>query len=56
MKSYEYEDRLRKLRLPSLEFRRLRGDMIEVFKITNNFYDTQTTDTFFELCETKNSK
>ena len=26
-----YEDRLRKLKLPSLSYRRLRGDMIEVF-------------------------
>ena len=28
---------------PSLEFRRLRGDMNEVFKNTNNIYDSQTT-------------
>ena len=46
-----YEDRLIKLKLPSLEFRRLRGDMIEVFKISNNKYDAQTTNTFFEFCE-----
>ena len=28
-----YEERLKKLKLPTLKYRRLRGDMIEVFKI-----------------------
>ena len=30
------------LNLPSLEYRRLRGDMIEVYKITHGFYDQNT--------------
>ena len=47
MNNLDYEDRLAKLRLPSLEFRRLRGDMIDVFKITNGMYDVRTTKTFF---------
>ena len=51
MNNLSYEDRLHKLKLPSLEFRRLRGDMIEVFKISNKKYDAQTTNTFFEFCE-----
>ena len=46
-----YEDRLNKLGLPSLEFRRHRRDMIEVFKITNKIYDTQTTNTVFDFSE-----
>ena len=29
LKNLEYEDRLRKLKLPTLKYRRLRGDMIE---------------------------
>lgn len=34
-----YEDRLRTLKLPSLVYRRLRGDLIEAFKYTHNMYD-----------------
>jgi len=33
-------DRLIYLNLPTLKYSRLRGDMIEVFKITHNIYDT----------------
>ena len=37
----EYADRLRKLKLPTLAFRRARGDMIEVYKMLSqqNGYD-----------------
>ena len=49
MKDLEYGDRLRALKLPSLEFRRVRGDMIEVFKILNNFYDPLTTHSLLTL-------
>ena len=38
-----YEKRLKILNLPCLEYRRLRGDMIEVFKMTHNLYDPATT-------------
>jgi ribonuclease P/MRP protein subunit RPP40 len=34
-----YEERLRHLKLPTLKYRRLRGDMIEVFKIITGKYD-----------------
>ena len=44
-----YEDRLRKLKLPSLSYRRLRGDMIEVFKITHEIYDPVSTKSLFEF-------
>ena len=37
----DYEQRLRLLGLPSLTYRRLRGDMIETFKIINGHYDPE---------------
>ena len=43
MESLNYEARLRALKLPSLEYRRIRGDMIEVYKILKNIYDPITT-------------
>jgi len=38
-----YKDRLMHLNLPTLKYRRLHGDMIEVFKITHNIYDTKVS-------------
>ena len=34
-----YKDRLMHLKLPTLKFRRIRGDMIEVYKILTGLYD-----------------
>ena len=42
-----YEDRLQKLKLPTLAFRRKRGDMIKTYKITSGTYDT-TLPPFFQ--------
>ena len=39
MKELNYEDRLKSLKLYSLEYRRFRGDMIEVFKMCHGHYD-----------------
>ena len=39
LKNKPYRDRLFHLNLPALKYRRLRGDMIEVFKIIHNIYD-----------------
>ena len=36
-----YEERLRTLKLPTLLYRRLRGDMIEVYKIIKGVYDKE---------------
>ena len=38
-KKLSYKERLIHLNLSTLKFRRLRGDMIEVFKILNGYYD-----------------
>jgi len=35
-----YEGRLRVLQLPTLRYRQLRGDMIQLYKYVNNKYDT----------------
>ena len=41
LKDKPYCERLKKLKLPSLEFRRLRGDMIETYKFLHGHYDTE---------------
>ena len=38
-----YPERLAALNLPILVYRRIRGDMIETFKILNNIYDSRVT-------------
>ena len=40
LKHKSCEERLRILNLPTLKFRRIRGDMIEVFKIITGKYDS----------------
>jgi hypothetical protein len=44
MRNLPYHVRLQKLKLPTLVFRRLRGDMIELYKILSNKYDQVTAD------------
>ena len=39
LKDLSYEERLKKLKLPTLAYRRMRGDMITVFKLLNEGYD-----------------
>ena len=41
-----YEDRLKDLRLPTLTYRRIRGDMIGVFKLVNDMYYFDCTNLF----------
>ena len=41
--STDYTERLKNLNLPSLEYRRARGDMIETYKIMHGLYDSVTT-------------
>ena len=44
MKSLSYEERLKKLQLPTLRFRRLRGDIIEDYKMLSGIYDPRIYD------------
>jgi len=46
-----YEERLKSIKLPSLEYRLIRGDMIQVFKIANKYYDPITTDSIFKFSD-----
>ena len=46
-----YEDRLKELNIPTLEYRRRRGSMIEVYKILNEWYYRNATEGLFELNE-----
>ena len=42
-KQLSYSERLRRLDLPTLYFRRIRGDMIECYKIIRNIYDSDVS-------------
>ena len=49
MYKLSYSERLFRLKLPSLEYRRIRGDFIETYKILHNLYDSKTTQTLLTL-------
>jgi len=44
-----YSERLKRLDLPTLRYRRHRGDMIEVFKILHGIYDLEVTGGILQL-------
>ena len=52
-KSLPYTDRLKRLNLPTLKFRRIRGDMIEVFKILHGYYDENLVPTLNRNTDTR---
>ena len=41
LKHMSYENRLKKLSLPTLTYRKIRGDMIQVFKILHGYCDIE---------------
>ena len=43
LKNLSYEARLRRLNLPTLKYRRLRGDMIQVYNIVSGKHTTNPT-------------
>ena len=48
-KELSYEDRLRTIKLPTLAYRKYRGDMIEVFKVTHSIYDIAVSRGLLEM-------
>ena len=44
-----YQRRLETIDLPTLKFRRYRGDMIEVYKMAHDLYDTKVASDFFNF-------
>ena len=55
LQSLEYEERLKILNLPSLEYRRARGDMIQVYKICQGLYDPITTKHLLDISPTNST-
>jgi hypothetical protein len=53
IKNLSYEERLRKLELPTLSYRRLRGDMIEVYQIIQGHYDPEASTIIKLMNDTK---
>ena len=54
LKHLSYPERFKKLKLPTMAYRRARGDMIEVFKIVAQIYDNKTTDNVLSFRENIN--
>ena len=49
MKNLNYQERLKLLKMPTLKFRRMRGDMIEAFKIPTRLYDGRVTEGMLDI-------
>ena len=49
MKNISYEERLQRLKLPTLAYRRTRGDMIEVYKLLHGKYDSDDKPTYIYI-------
>ena len=50
-KERDYKECLKRLNLPTLSYRRLRGDMIEILKILTGKYDSTVTSNLVTLRE-----
>jgi hypothetical protein len=48
LKQLSYTDRLEKLKMSTLRYRSLRGEMIETFKIINEVSDKEVTERFLK--------
>ena len=55
LKDKNYSERLRILKLPSIKYRQLRGDLIQTYKIITNIENVNCLD-FFEIRESSNTR
>ena len=55
IKYLPYSEKLQMLKLPTMAYRRARGDMIEVFEIVAHIYDSKTTSNVLNFREKLNS-
>ena len=51
LRGLDYEARLRSLKLPTLTYRRLRGDVINVYKYIHGIYRLPLADNMFEMAQ-----
>lgn len=56
LKHLAYPERLQRLNLPTLQHRRIRGDLINTFKIVNNIYDNRVTQNIFQMEESSRTR
>ena len=49
MSNLSYRERLEKMELPTLQYRRYREDMIEVYKLSHHFYDQKTSNNLLDF-------
>ena len=54
MTNISYVDRLTNIELPTLVYRKLRGDMIEVYKILHNKYDIDVAPKLIKYVDVSN--
>ena len=50
LKHMNYSDRLKACKLPTLYYRRIRGDMIKTYKILTEKYDIETAPSLVGVC------
>jgi len=56
LKHLHYSERLTRLNLPTLRYRRHRGDMIEVYKILHKIYDPEVSTGILKLSPVTNTR
>ena len=55
LSNLSYEERLRKINIPTLAYRRIRGDMVETYKILSEKYDPEVSN-FINLRDDSNTR